>query len=179
MKNNKFLEEGNPDSAGNTSGEAEEYQLVGFVIDKQEFAVDIKQIREIIRGVKITKLPNSPSFVEGVVNLRGSIMPVIDLRKRFGMGQIEDRDEARVIVTELAHGMVGFIVDSVTEVRRVTDEIVEAPPEKSVKLDSQYVSGIAKLKDILLIILDLEKVLSLDEMEVLPQLEQAAVGQEA
>lgn len=179
MKKDNFLEREISGADSGTSGDTEEYQFVGFIIDDQEFAVDIKQIREIIRGVKITKLPNSPDFVEGVVNLRGSVMPVIDLRKRFCLRPNKSHDDGRVIVAELEQGMVGFIVDSVTEVRRVTNEIIEPPPERAVKFDSHYVSGIAKLKDVLLIVLDLERVLTLDEMEAVPQLEQAAAAQTA
>lgn len=157
-----------------TRNGGEEYQLVGFTINSQEFGVDISQIREIIREVKITKLPNSPDFVEGVVNLRGNVTPVVDLRRRFRMEQKDRNEDSRIIITELAQGVVGFMVDNVTEVRRVTESIIEAPPPTAVRSDSYYVSGIAKLEEGLLIILDLEKVLSAQEIEAMTQLELTA-----
>lgn len=163
MKDTKIKERSFPESGADSSRLYDECQLVGFQVGSQEFGVDIKQIREIIREVKLATLPDSPNFIEGVVNLRGSVTPVVDLRKKFGFERRTRQNESRIIVTELKGGPVGFMVDSVTEVRTVKAETIESVPASAVKVNTRYVRGIAKLEEGLLIVLDLEKVLSLDE----------------
>lgn len=138
-------------------------QLVSFKIGEEEFGVDILKVQEIIRMLQITKVPNSPDFVDGVVNLRGRIIPVIDLRTRLGMPRIERGKETRIVVVELSGITVGFIVDEVSEVLRIPKNITEAPPEMVSGLDSDYITAVGKLEDRLLILLDLEKVLSTDQ----------------
>jgi len=138
-------------------------QLVSFKIGDEEFGVDILKVQEINRMMQITKVPNSPNFVDGVVNLRGRIIPVIDLRTRLGMPRIEHGKETRIVVVELSGTTVGFIVDEVSEVLRIPKNITEAPPEMVAGLDSEYITAVGKLEDRLLILLDLEKVLSIEQ----------------
>jgi len=145
-------------------------QLVTFSIGSEEFGVDILKVMEIIRTMKITKVPKSPAFVEGVINLRGLVIPIIDLRKRFGMGEKNDDKETRIIVIEIQGMTVGFVVDSVSEVLRIPASTVEPPPPVVAGLDSDYISGVGKLEDRLLILLDLDKLLSADDLHTLSQL---------
>ncbi len=143
-----------------TNQSAELLQLVSFLIEKEEFGVDILRVQEIIRPMDITRVPNTPSFIEGVINLRGRIVPVVDLRSRFGMAKRERSGTTRIIVVELAEKVVGFMVDAVKEVIRVDGNTIEPPPELAVGIDTPYIKGVVKLDDRLLILLDLEEVLS-------------------
>jgi purine-binding chemotaxis protein CheW len=135
-------------------------QLVTFVIAGEEFGIDILKVQEIIRPVTITRVPNAPPFVEGVINLRGRIVPVIDARKRFGLPAREMQDASRIVVIELGGETVGFVMDAVREVIRVDAAVIEPAPELAVGVDADYISGVAKLDDRLLILLDVERVLS-------------------
>lgn len=150
---------------GNTMiAENELLQLVSFVVGDEEFAVPILSVQEINRMMQITRVPQSPPFVEGVINLRGKIIPVIDLRKRFGMGGLENTADARIIVVEVQNRVIGFTVDRVNEVLRLSSDIVDPPPSMVCGIDSDYVQGVGKLDDRLLILLSLERLFSEDEM---------------
>jgi len=140
-------------------------QLVSFVIENEEFGIDILNVQEIIRPVAITRVPNAPIFVEGVINLRGRIIPVIDLRKRFGLAPREQDKDTRIVVVELEGKLMGFIMDAVREVIRVDRKVIEPPPDLAIGIDTHYISGVAKLEDRLLILLELEQVLSGEEQE--------------
>ena len=146
-------------------------QLVSFKLDDEEFGVPILKVQEINRFPEITKVPQSPSFVEGIINLRGKVVPVISLRKRFGFAQAQADKDARIIVVELNGKVVGFTVDSVREVLRVSSSVVEPPPTLVSGIEREYLSGVAKLEGRLLILLNLDKVLN--DME-LSQLHVAA-----
>jgi purine-binding chemotaxis protein CheW len=148
---------------GNTEGEL--LQLVSFMVADEEFAVPILTVQEINRMMQITRVPQSPPFVEGVINLRGKIIPVIDLRKRFGLGALADSADSRIIVVEVSNRVIGFTVDRVNEVLRISNEIVEPPPAMVCGIDSDYVQGVGKLKDRLLILLNLERLFSAQEMQ--------------
>lgn len=147
----------------NTHENQELLQLVSFNIGDEEFGVDILKVQEIIRMMQITKVPNLPAFAEGIINLRGRVIPVIDLRIKLGMTKKEHRSTTRIIVVEISGRTIGFIVDSVSEVLRIPKSITEAPPEIVAGIDSEYITAIGKLEDRLLILLDLEKVLSDEE----------------
>ncbi len=142
-------------------------QLVSFNLGKEEFAVDILKIQEINRLVEITKVPRSPDFVEGVINLRGKVIPIIDLRKRFNLPASESTKQTRVVVVDIDNMVVGLVVDAVSEVLRLPASTVEPPPPIVAGIDSEYISGVGKLEDRLLILLELDKVLSKDEKKVL------------
>lgn len=133
-------------------------QLVSFTMDHEEFGVDILLVQEIIRMIDITQVPNSPVFVEGVVNLRGRVIPVISLRKRLGLNRINHDGNSRIIVIDISGKTTGFIVDSVSEVLRIPRNITEPPPEIIAGVNSDYITSIARLDDRLLILLDLEKI---------------------
>jgi len=142
-------------------------QLVSFKIDEEEFGVDILKVQEIIKIISITKVPNSPYFVEGIINLRGKVIPIIDLRKRLGLERIAHTNDTRIIVVELENKIVGFIVDAVYEVLRISRSITEVPPELVTGINSEYITAVGKLDDRILILLDLEKILSINEKKQL------------
>ncbi len=139
--------------------------LVSFNLGKEEFAVDILKIQEINRMVEITRVPKSPDSVEGVINLRGKIIPIIDLRKKFQLPYSENSSENRIVVVDIHKKVVGFIVDAVSEVLRLPADTVEPPPPILAGIDSEYISGVGKLEDRLLILLDLDKILSQEEKD--------------
>ncbi len=141
-------------------------QLVTFSIGDEEFGVDILKVQEIIRTMEITRVPRAPEFVEGVINLRGKVIP-IDLRRRFKLVDRAHDKHTRIIVIEISSMVVGFVVDSVSEVLRIPANTVEPPPPVVSGLDSEYISGVGKLEDRLLILLDLNKLLSNEEHAVL------------
>lgn len=142
-------------------------QLVTFNISEEEFGVDILKVQEIIRTMEITKVPRAPEFVEGVINLRGKVIPILDLRRRFGMQARPHDKQTRIIVIELGAMIVGFVVDGVSEVLRISASTVEPPPAVVSGLESEYISGVGKLEDRLLILLDLNKLLSTSEKNAL------------
>jgi purine-binding chemotaxis protein CheW len=142
-------------------------QLVSFKIGEEEFGVDILSVQEINRMSQITKVPNTPDFIEGVINLRGRVLPVIDLRVKLGMIRKEHDKNTRIVVVELRGQTLGFIVDEVNEVLRIPKDITEAPPEMVGGVDCDYITAIGKLEDRLLILLDLEKILTTSDFNVL------------
>ena len=138
-----------------------------FMLDDEEYGIEILKVREIIGIMDITKVPQTPSFVEGVINLRGKVIPIIDLRRRFKLADRAHDKHTRIIVIEISSMVVGFVVDSVSEVLRIPANTVEPPPPVVSGLDSEYISGVGKLEDRLLILLDLNKLLSNEEHSVL------------
>lgn len=134
-------------------------QLVSFKLGDEEFGVNIQKVKEINRMIQITKVPNAPSFVKGVVNLRGSIMPIIDLREKLNMPPKEDDKSTRIIILDLENKTIGFIVDEVSEVLRISNSILEPPPDMVGGVDADYITAVAKLENRLLILLDIEKAL--------------------
>ncbi len=138
-------------------------QLVSFHVGNEEFGVDILRVQEIIRMVGITRVPNAADYVVGVINLRGKVIPIINLRKRLGMETIDYDTDTRIIVIEFQDKVIGFIVDSVNEVIRIDKNITETPPAMVSGIDSQFITAIAKLSDRLLILLDLEMILAAGE----------------
>jgi purine-binding chemotaxis protein CheW len=142
-------------------------QLVSFNIGQEEFGVDILKVQEIIRMISVTHVPNSPHYVDGVINLRGKVIPIINLRTRLGLARKELDKDTRIIVVELDGKTVGFVVDSVSEVLRIPRNITEPPPAMVSGVDANYITAVGKLEDRLLILLDLDKVLSTNEKQML------------
>lgn len=142
-------------------------QLVGFKIGQEEFGINILAVQEIIKIIDITTVPNASDYIAGVINLRGRIIPIVHLRKRLRLPVIETDKNTRIIVVEINEKTIGFIVDEVQEVLRISTEITEKPPELVSGVDSEYITSVAKLEDRLLILLDLEKTLANDELEEL------------
>ena len=147
-----------------TAGE-ELLQLVSFKIGDEEFGVDILKVQEINRMLEVTGVPGAPEFVDGVINLRGKVIPVIPLRRRFGMERKENDKNTRIIVVELEGKIVGFVVDGVKEVLRIPRSITEAPPPIVAGIRAGYIRAVGRLQDRLLILLDLERLLSGEESE--------------
>jgi purine-binding chemotaxis protein CheW len=154
------------DIKGATQGKSEELiQLVSFNIGDEEFGVDILKVQEINRMLDVTRVPNAPEYVDGVINLRGKVIPIIDLRRRFGMERKEHDKNTRIVVVELSGKVVGFVVDAVSEVLRIPKSVTEPPPPIVAGIDADYITAVGKLEDRLLILLDLEKVLTEQQME--------------
>lgn len=139
-------------------------QLVTFNLGKEEFAVDILNIQSINRMMEITIVPNSPTFVEGIINLRGQVIPVIDLRDRLELAKKEYDKHSRIIVVNIDSKIIGFIVDLVNEVLRIQSNITEPPPQIVAGIDSEFITAVAKLDDRLITLLDLKRLLSEDEI---------------
>lgn len=134
-------------------------QLVIFELDEEEYGVEISELREILRRPEVTPIPNSPDFIEGIINVRGQIVVVMDLEKRFNLVRDSKGKSLHVILTEIGESTFGAVVDEVTEVIRVPKDSIEAAPAIiSEKISADYVKGIAVLEDRLIILLDVEKV---------------------
>jgi purine-binding chemotaxis protein CheW len=150
----------------NTSATHEE-QLIVFRLGREAYGVDIGQVQGIERIQRITKVPHTPDFVEGVINLRGQVTPVITLRARFGLPPAEHTKETRIVVVRMGDTGVGLVVDAVDGVLRITSDQVEPPSELVSSVEAEYLRGIAKVADNLLILLDLQKVLTWHEVKAL------------
>lgn len=150
--------------AMNRQASTDELQLVSFTIGSEEFGVDILKVQEINRMVEITRVPQAPPYVEGVINLRGKVIPIVDLRKRFGLDMKPHDKNTRIVVVDIGGTILGMIVDAVSEVLRLSAATIEAPPEIATGVHSDYIKGVAKLEDRLLIFLDLSRVIDVSEV---------------
>jgi purine-binding chemotaxis protein CheW len=146
-------------------------QVVGFRIGNETFGVRIGSVREIVRVPEITAVPSAPDTVEGVINLRGKIIPVMDLRKRFGHVDLQPDKKNRILVVELENKLVGLIVNAASEVLKIPPSEVEPPGSVFADGESSYVTGVGKLKGRLIILLDVGKLLHQQEVK---RLEEAA-----
>ncbi|HWP45871.1 MAG TPA: chemotaxis protein CheW [Candidatus Limnocylindrales bacterium] len=151
------------------SGEDEQLQQVCFKLADSEYGIDIFHVREIIKPVEnMTPVPQAPFFVEGVIDLRGDIIPILDLKKRFDLGKTEMGKSTRIIVVKLAGTsgantlIVGFLVDQVTEVLRVKKSEIQPAPGKVMGIDSEYIWGVGKRAGRLIMLLDVERMLLAD-----------------
>ncbi len=149
------------------SKSSEILQLVSFRVNKEEYAVDILKVKEIIKVINITQVPNTEEFIEGVINLRGSIIPVVALRTKLGMPKKEPDKDTRIIVVEIDDKVIGFIVDAVNEVLRISSDVTEKTPEFISNINMEFISSVAKLENRLLILLDLDKIFSVKEKSAL------------
>lgn len=133
-------------------------QLVSFCLDREEYGVDVLKVREIIRLLNITRVPNAPYYVDGVINLRGKVIPIISLRKKFNLPEADHDKRTRIMVIESGSEMMGFIVDEVSEVTRISgSEIQPAPPMVNSNIDLDCMAGVVNQTGRLLVLLDLEK----------------------
>ncbi len=146
---------------------AKNIQLVVFSIGKELYGVGIDAVHEIVKVPDITEVPDAPAFLEGVINLRGKIVPVVDLRKRMKLDSRERTKSSRVLITENESRLVGLLVDAVSEVLKIQPESVDAPPEMISSIGVQYITGVAKVEGRLIILLDLKKVLSVEDMRTI------------
>jgi purine-binding chemotaxis protein CheW len=137
-------------------------QLVTFRLGDEEYGVDILKVHEINRMMDITAVPSAPKCIEGVINLRGKVIPVINLRMKFGLPHKDADARSKIVVVDI--GMAaGIIVDSVSEVLRINSDVIESPPPMTAAIGSEYILGVGKLKDRLLILLDIERLLGVSE----------------
>jgi len=157
-------------SASESKATLDQFQgkYLTFMLAEEEYGLEIMKVREIIGLMDITKLPRTPKFVKGVINLRGKVIPVVDLRLKFGLPETEYTDKTCIIVVEIAfqggtHQM-GIIVDEVSEVMNVTSDELEPTPKFGVALDTEFILAMAKMKDSVRTLLDINKVLSGDEI---------------
>lgn len=148
---------------------SEELKLVVFTLGKEEYGVQVDRVRTIERMQPITRVPKTPKFVKGVINLRGVVIPIIDLRERFGLEVAEYTDDTRIIIVRQESVEVGLIVDSANDVVDIEDGHIEEPPEIVGGIRAKYLDGIAKLENRLLVLLNLEEVLNKEEIIQLEQ----------
>lgn len=139
-------------------------QLVSFKLGKELYGIEITKVREIILITEITRIPETPDFLKGLINLRSSVIPVIDLRIRFGLPEAELSDESRIMVIQACGKTIGIMVDAVSEVLRVKQEQIAPPPPTVTGLGRDYLSGLVKLDERLLILLDIDKIFGEEEM---------------
>jgi purine-binding chemotaxis protein CheW len=151
----------------------ERVQVVSFHLGSEEYGVDISQVQEIIRMVEITHVPRAPHFMEGVINLRGQLIPIIDLRTRFSMPRAEHTKSTRIVVTEIGSKRVGIVVDSVSEVINIPLESVEPAPDMIAGVGTEYIQGVGKVGERLIILLDLTMVISGEEKHQLETIDVA------
>jgi purine-binding chemotaxis protein CheW len=144
-----------------------EKQLVIFELGSENFGIDIASVEGIVKLQEITKIPQSPSYMEGITNLRGSVLPVIDLHKRFGMSAHERTNETRIVVANVDGLKIGMIVSAVSEVLTIDDNVIEPPPPMVSNVNSEFITGVAKIDKRLVILLDLGKVLTSEEKKQL------------
>ncbi len=156
---------------------ATEMQLVVFDLASEYYGVDIGTVREIIRMQTVTRVPGAPPYVEGIINLRGQVIPVVDLRKRLDLIVSEQTNESRIVWVTINGQDVGVIVDAVTEVLRIPLSSIEPPSSMVSSVDSDYLRGIAKLESRLIILLDLSKVLAMMDGQLVSSLQPAGKEQ--
>lgn len=147
------------------AAEATEH-LATFLLSREEYGVDVRTVQEIIRVADITPVPRAPASIKGVINLRGRIIPVIDLKKKLGLGEVEHDKRTRIVVVKLRERLIGLLVDAASQVLKVPVSSVEAAPEAVVEIDADFIRGVAKLPDRLIILMDLQKVLAAELGEV-------------
>ncbi len=140
-------------------------QTVGFKIGKELFGVDISNVKEIVRVPEIVKVPDTPDFIEGVINLRGRIVSVIDLKKRFRLGRVDRTKTSRILVAEMDGMVVGLLVDAASEVLRLPADSIEPPPDMVSGIGIDYITGVGKIGERIIILLDIKKVLNNGEWQ--------------
>jgi len=144
------------------AGEAMEH-LVTFLLAREEYGIEVRVVQEIIRIIEITQVPRAPAFIKGVINLRGRIIPVLDLKRRLGLGEVEANRQARIVVVKYRERLTGLLVDGASQVLKVPVSSIEPAPEEVVEIDANYIRGVAKLDRRLIILVDLGKILALAE----------------
>ena len=149
-------------------------QMVAFHLGDEEFGVDIMQVQEIIRMQEVTRIPQAPHFVKGVINIRGKIIVVVSLDKCLGLNSKETDEHSRIIVVEVGGSVVGMVVDSVSEILSIPESSIEPAPDIiASKINADYLKGVGKLENRLLILLDLEKILSEEQVNQISQLSES------
>lgn len=158
-----------------TAGGDELLQLVTFNLGNEEYAVAILKVQEINRMKEITRVPNSPSFVEGVINLRGKVIPVVNLRNKFGFAPKENNEQTRIMIMDIQGITMGLVVDSVSEVLRIPSSTVEPTPPMASNISAEFITGIAKVEDRLIILLDMDRLLGKAEENAVAEVATKAI----
>ncbi len=151
----------------NDSKNDELVQLVSFMLADEEYGVEVLKVREIIRMPTITKMPNVPQHVEGIINLRGKVIPIISMRRRFNLMESENSNQTRIIIMDVCGSLTGFIVDSVSEVIRIQSSEIQPPPAMVLSggIGQEFITGVFNHAERLLIIMDIDLMFSDDERE--------------
>ena len=141
-------------------------QLVSFNLDSEEYGVEVLKVREIIRMPSITKMPNAPGYLDGIINLRGKVIPIVSMRRKFCLMESENNNHTRIMIMDVGGELMGFVVDSVSEVLRISSSEIQPPPVVvSGGVDQECLVGVVNRADRLLVMLDLERILSGDEKQ--------------
>jgi purine-binding chemotaxis protein CheW len=149
------------------AGQGELIQLVSFLLSGEEYGVDVLKVREIIRMPTITKMPNVPQHVVGIINLRGKVIPIVSMRKRFGLMESENSSQTRIIIMDVVGSLTGFIVDAVSEVIRIHSIEIQPPPSIVISggIDQEFITGVYNHADRLLVIMDIDLMFTQDERD--------------
>ena len=147
-----------------------EGKFLTFVLGNEEYGIEILKVREIIGIMEITPVPQTPDYMKGVINLRGKVIPIIDLRLKFAMPEVEHTKETCIIVAEVGTAQVGIIVDSVSEVTDIKGEDIEEAPSFGQGIDTNFIMGLGKTKKKIVILLDIERVLATEELKMAEQI---------
>jgi purine-binding chemotaxis protein CheW len=148
-------------------------QFISFSVGQEEYGVELLRVKEVIRVREITWLPKAPSFVKGIINLRGDIIPIIDLRDKFGLEARANTAQTRVIVVEVEGRLIGMVVDSASQVVRIPADQIDAPPPVLGGLSQEFITGVGKTEDKLVILLNVDAILTVDEKVALSSMEPA------
>ncbi|MGD0821035.1 MAG: chemotaxis protein CheW [Desulfomonilia bacterium] len=155
-------------------------QYLSFKLDEEEFALDISKVREVLDFTKITKVPQTPAFMRGVINLRGAVVPVVDLNKKFGIKDTEKTVNTRIIIGEVdiegENIVLGVLADSVHEVMELEPDHIEPAPKIGTRLNTDFLKGMGKRDEEFVMILDIDKVFSADDLAIVNQTSQASVN---
>lgn len=151
------------EKAGQNDGEGHASQIVSFRLANEEYGLDIMGVQEIILMGEITEIPEVPDFIRGLINLRGKVIPIVDLRKRFLLEASESTEHTRIVVVNASGSTLGIVVDAVNEVLRIEPSQIEPPPTSLVGVEQAYIKGLVKMEDKIMILLKLENILTQDE----------------
>jgi len=157
------------DEQNRTAATAEKREFLTFTLGREEYCIDILKVREIRGYDAVTRVANAPDFIKGVINLRGNIVPIVDLRIKFRLEQVEYGGQTAVIILGILERTIGIVVDSVSDVISLAHERIKPAPEFSAALNTQYIQGLATLDDRMIIVVNIEKLISSPEVQLIDE----------